>query len=142
MREVNFVVFSNHLAEIRDFFLAHFPAVQQIETEERLVLRLMADCGLMLVDAAKANHAPTSTARVLWALALNDMEHERFISKGVPVTDLITEDWGPTMGGNVRSFLINLPGGLELQIYQAHVGEKRQLMTTGDGTDTRKAHGG
>jgi len=141
MREVNFVVFSNHLAEIRDFFTAHFPAVQQIETGERLVLRLMADCGLMIVDAAKAGHPPTSTARVLWALALNDMEYERFVSKGVPVSDLIVEDWGPTMGGNVRSFLINLPGGLELQIYQAHIGEKRQLMTTGDGVDTRKVHG-
>lgn len=140
MYDINFVVFSNHLAEIRAFFTTYFPAIQQEGSEERVILRLLADSGLMLVDAAKTGNAPTNSARLLWSLPMNDMEHERLTTLGVAVTDLITEDWGPTMGGNVRSFLIPLPGGLELQVYQTHVGEKRQLMTTGDGTDTRKVH--
>jgi len=92
------------------------------------------------VDASSAGMPPTQGAVLRYLLINTDLEHERLKERGVPVSDLCTEHWNAYTGETVRYFTLTDPSGTRFQIFQDHFGKERQLMITGDGTETRKVH--
>ncbi len=136
---VHTVIYTDHLPEVEAFYRRIFPSVA-FDAQEGMFTVRWASNGWLHFVRADEQHPPSAVALMRMHLPHVALEHERLTALGVACGELTVEAWGDWYGGNVQYFEIIDPTGTHLHFYEPNYGVKRQLMTTGDGTDTRKSH--
>jgi hypothetical protein len=136
---VHTVIYTDRLPEVEAFYRRAFPNVA-FDAQDGMFTFRWASNGWLHFVRSDADHPPSAVVLMRLQLPYTDLEHERLTALGIPCGALTVESWGNWYGQNVRYFEVIDPAGTRLHFYEPHFGEKRQLMTTGDGTGTRKVH--
>ena|SRR5579864_7060519 len=138
MRMFTTVIYTDKLAEVRAFYQRYF---SQFLTDERdpytFTLHVFAEAQISWIDAAWAQQPVTAGASLRVSVPYTEIEHPVFVEKGAPCGELTIADWGATYRGKVQYFSIVDPSGTQISFYEDQIGEKRQIMITGDGKGTR-----
>ena len=140
MRLLNTVIYTNKLPEVRAFYGKHFAFPADTGYPNAYGIFPFAEAKITFVDAASAGVVPSQGMLLRLGLPFPNLERARIIAEGggSAVGDLVTEDWGSYYGQSVQYFTLTDPSGTRVQFFEDHFGEDRQLMTTGDGTGTKK----
>lgn len=139
MRVMITVIYTDKLPQVREFWEKHFNLPMDNSLPNTFSVFPLADSVLTYIDAASAGVAPSQGVVLRLLLPLTNLERERMIAEGVECSDLIVENWGSYYGEKVRYFMFADPGGIKIQIFEDNYGYVKQLMTTANGTETRKA---
>jgi len=138
MRLCSTVIYTDKLAEVQSFYQRYF---SQLSSDARdpytFHLRLLVEAQISWIDAQWAQQPITTGATLRVSIPYTEIEHAALAEKGAPCGDLSVADWGPTYNGPVRYFTVIDPSGTRIVYYEDRVGEKKQIMITGDGTGTR-----
>ncbi len=137
MRVLETVIFTDRLGEVRAFYEKHFAFPMDAESPARFGVLVFPEARLVFLDAALSGGSVTGGALVRIGLPFPELERARLLTEGVPCTDLIVEDWGSYYKGPVRCFTLTDPSGTRLQLFEDQCSRERQIISTGDGTDTR-----
>ncbi|GAB4550173.1 MAG: hypothetical protein OHK0023_15640 [Anaerolineae bacterium] len=134
------VIFTDKLDEVKAFFRQCFDGVSFSEAEETFFVHWNPNFSLQYVSSSSSDAAAAKpTLRLLLPNA--EIEQERIASLGVVCSDIKSDNtWGAWYAPSVRFFSLEDPSGTQFMFYSPDFGGKRQLMTTGDGTETRKVH--
>jgi hypothetical protein len=138
MRLLNTVIFTDKLDEVRAFWQRHF--LYPVDEGEPNSFGVMPFpySKITYIDAAAANMTVSRGIVLRLAMEYPPLERARLLSEGVACSELQTASWGTFYGTQVQYFTLNDPAGTTLQIFVDRFGDERQLMTTGDGTGTKK----
>jgi hypothetical protein len=138
MRLLNTVIYTDKLGEVRSFYEKNFRLPLTNDTAEGFGIQWFGEAMASYLDAAAAG-LPASVGVVLQiGMPFAVLERGRLITLGVECSEIMVKPWGPFFGKNVQYFSFNDPSGALIQLFEDHFGEEKQLMTTGDGTETRK----
>ncbi len=140
MKILSTVIYTDKLPAVREFWTNHFQLTIYAHEPHSFTVFLYGESAVEYVDAAWAGVSPTQGALIRYLLPHVPLEQARLKALGCTVSDLKSEHWNEYTGENVYYFTLQDPSGTQYQIYQEHYGQARQLMMTGDGTDTRKVH--
>jgi hypothetical protein len=141
MRIVDLVIVTDKLAEVRDFYLKHYPIWHSTEDNPNTFSVMpYAQSRLTFLDSASANAEPTRGLVVRITMNMIPLERSRLVAAGVECSDVAVEHWDTHYGDKVQYFSFTDPTGLKVQIFEDRYGQLKQLMTTGDGTNTREVH--
>jgi predicted enzyme related to lactoylglutathione lyase len=139
MRLMNTVIYTDKVNEVRAFYEKHF-AFQADETQTNAYsVFTFGECAITYI-VPDSGQPFTQNAVLRIRIPFTEVERARLIAEGASCGELIVEQWGDLVGGNVRYFTVTDPSGTQLQIFEDGFGAKKQLMTTADGTETRKVH--
>lgn len=141
MHSVTTVIVTDKLDQVRDFYQTHFVQLPNGSyTASTFSLRPNSEAFVMW-QAAQGGEALTQGVTVRIHTPFPEIERATHLGKGLACSDLQEEDWGE-FHGNTRWFSIMDPSGTRIVFYQDHIGEIHQLMTTGDGRETREVQKG
>jgi hypothetical protein len=140
MRILTTVIYTDKLAEVKAFYEKHFVFPSDEGEPNSYGILPYPEAKVTFVDSASAGVAPSKNILLRLALPFTLIERARLISEGLACGELTVANWGYFYGSAVQYFMITDPSGAQLQIFEDHFGEEKQLMTTGDGTGTKKVH--
>ncbi|MHB8625684.1 MAG: hypothetical protein ACYDBJ_11610 [Aggregatilineales bacterium] len=144
MRMVTTVIYTDKLAEVKAFYQRYFSQLlSDTRDPHTFNLRLRAEAQISWIDAAWAEQPVTSGTTLRATMSYTEIEHAALVEKDAPCSQLSVADWGPAYNGQVQYFTVVDPSGTRIVYYEDQIGEKKQLMTIGDGTGTKaiqKAH--
>jgi hypothetical protein len=138
MRVLNTVIYTDKLGEVREFYQKHFVFPFDEGEPNAYGILPFPEAKITYVDAASAGVAPSQNVLLRLGMAFPIIERARLISEGVNCSDLTVANWGSFYGSAVQYFTITDPSGARIELFEDHYGEEKQLMTTGDGTGTKK----
>ncbi len=139
MRLLETIIYTDKLDEVRAFYEQHFLYPLDTGRANAFGILPIPEGKITYVDAASAGVDPSRGIFLRLGMTFPQLERARMVAAGVECGELTVEDWGPFYGQAVRYFTLTDPSGTRFQCFEAHYGEERQLMTTGDGTGTREA---
>jgi hypothetical protein len=147
MRVLNTVIYTDKLNAVREFYQKHFFFTYDEGEANSFGVLPFPEAKITYVDSAAAGIAPSQNVLLRLGMPFPIIERARLISEGVACGDLTVENWGSFYGNAVQYFVITDPSGSRIQLFEDRYGEDKQLMTTGDGTGTKKvqerqSHGG
>ena len=138
MRLLNTVIYTDKLTEVRAFYEKHFYYPTDTGEPNSFGILPLPEAKITFVDAAALGAEPSRNILLRLATSYPVVERARLLAAGVDCGELAVADWGSFYGPAVRYFPMTDPSGACIQFFEAGYGEEKQLMTTGDGTGTRK----
>jgi hypothetical protein len=144
MRLCTTVIYTDELAEVTAFYQRYFSQLLSDARDPHMFsLRLFAEAQISWIDSAWAEQPVTIGATMRVSVPYTEIEQAALVEKGAPCGQLSVADWGPAYDGHVQYFTVIDPSETQIVYYEDRIGEKKQLMTIGDGTGTKalqKAH--
>lgn len=138
MRMSTTVIYTDRLAEVKAFYQQHFSQMlSETPDPHTFTLRLFAEAQISWLDAAWAGEAVTPGITLRVTMPYTEIEHAILVENGAPSGPLTVADWGSGYEGQVQYFAVVDPSDTRLVFYEDRIGEKKQLMTIGDGTGTK-----
>lgn len=132
------VIYTDKLAEVRAFYQRYFSQfLADGRDPDTFTLRVFAEAQISWINAAWANQPVTVGTSLRVTIPYTEVEHAALVEKGAPCAELMIADWGLTYRGKVQYFSIVDPSGTIISFYEDQIGEKKQIMITGDGTGTK-----
>jgi hypothetical protein len=138
MRVLNTVIYTDKVSEVRKFYETHFVYPTDTGEPNSFGVLFYAEAKITFVDAKSAGVEPSRNVLLRLTTAYPIIERARLIAAGVNCGEMVVENWGSFYGQAVQYFTVTDPSGTRIQMFEDHYGEEKQLMTTGDGTGTKK----
>ncbi len=138
MRMSTTVIYTDKLSEVKAFYQQYFSQMLSDTPDPHTFnLRLFAEAQISWIDAAIAGEPVTRGATMRVTVPYTEIECALLVEKGAPISPLTVADWGAGYEGHVQYFTVVDPSGIRISFYEDRIGEKKQLMTIGDGTGTK-----
>src|SRR5258706_7795478 len=138
MRVLNTVIYTDKLNAVREFYQKHFFFTVDEGEPNSFGILPFPEAKVTYVDSAAVGISPSQNILLRLGMPFPIIERARLISEGVVCSELTVENWGSFYGSGVQFFVITDPSGARIQLFEDRYGEDKQLMTTGDGTGTKK----
>jgi hypothetical protein len=139
MRILDVVIYTDKLSEVRAFYEKHFRLLPlEADHTTTFAFQPFGEVRVTYVDAASAGMSPSKGTVLRWCLPFLDLERGRLVADGVACGELVVEDWGAFYGQQVRYFSMIDPADVCIQFFEDRYGQLAQLITLGDGTNTRE----
>lgn len=139
MHRTTTLIYTDNLSAVRDFYQSHFLQFPNaLEMHDSFTLSPNSEGMICWLDAAVYHQPKTSGVTLRIHVPYTEIERAQFIERGLTCSTLHEESWGE-FHGNTRWFSMTDPSGVVVVIYEDHYGEGKQLMTTGDGRNTKEA---
>jgi hypothetical protein len=139
MRILDVVIYTDKVGEVRTFYEKHFRMVA-VEANDltTFAFQPIGEARITYIDAASAGVIPSKDIVLRWCMPHLELERDRLVSGGVACGELVIEDWGAFYGKQVRCFSMIDPAGAKIHFFEDRYGETVQLITLGDGRNTRE----
>jgi hypothetical protein len=138
MRILDTVIYTDKVSEVRTFYVKHFRALPLQTPDSAFAFQPYGEARITYVDAASAGVSSSKGMVLRWNLPHLDVERDRLQTEGVTCGEMVVEDWGAFYGERVRYFSIIDPADACIQLFEDRYGETVQLITLGDGRNTRE----
>ena len=130
---VNTIIYTNNVKQVEEFYKKHFLFDYTATVPNGFAFSPIPRTMLTYLDAAEYGAPETGTTLIRIPHDFTEVEKERLETGGVLVSDLIEDNWGDHFGAGVIYFEIIDPAGVQLQLYEHHIGETRSFTATAAG---------
>jgi hypothetical protein len=139
MRILDVVIYTDKLGEVRTFYEKYF-GMLPVETDysTTFAFQPFGEARITYIDAASAGMNPSKGTILRWGMSHLELERARLMAAGAVCSELVVEDWGAFYGKQVRYFSVIDPADAHIHFFEDRYGETVQLITLGDGRNTRE----
>jgi hypothetical protein len=129
--KTNFVIYTDKLSEVRDFWDEYFHTYSFTELQDGFGIMIYGDSFVLFLDAAAHDKPVTRNAAIRIRSQQPELEHGRLDETGWEVSPMKDDHWGPAFE-DVEYFSFADPSGTTFEIFDDHVGESKRFTLKRD----------